>query len=66
MISRVASLATIIAGLSTVMLIGTVIQYTDPEAGFGFGYVMNKMIVPPDYFIDPRWRGLVDATYAAL
>jgi hypothetical protein len=27
---------------------------------------MNKMIVPPDYFIDPRWRGLVDATYAAL
>ena len=34
MISRVASLATIIAGLSTVMLIGTVIQYTDLEAGF--------------------------------
>ena len=34
MISRVASFAAIIAGLSTVMLIGTVIQYTDLEAGF--------------------------------
>ena len=37
-----------------------------PETGVGFGYVMNKMIMPPDYFIDPRWRGLIDATYAAL
>jgi len=34
MISRVASLATITAGLSTVMLIGTVIQYSDLEGGF--------------------------------
>src|SRR2546430_10806082 len=34
MISRVASLAAIIAGLSAVMLIGTVIQYSDVEAGF--------------------------------
>jgi CubicO group peptidase (beta-lactamase class C family) len=45
---------------------GGSIGFADPEAGIGFGYVMNKMIVPPDYFIDPRWRGLVDATYAAL
>ncbi len=45
---------------------GGSIGFADPEAGVGFGYVMNKMIVPPDYFIDPRWRGLVDATYAAL
>lgn len=45
---------------------GGSIGFGDPEAGIGFGYVMNKMIVPPDYFIDPRWRGLVEATYAAL
>jgi len=45
---------------------GGSIGFADPEAGIGFGYVMNKMIVPPDYFTDPRWRGLVDATYAAL
>ena len=45
---------------------GGSIGFADSEAGVGFGYVMNKMIVPPDYFIDPRWRGLVDATYAAL
>jgi CubicO group peptidase (beta-lactamase class C family) len=45
---------------------GGSIGFADPEAGVGFGYVMNKMIVPPDYFVDPRWRGLVDATYAAL
>jgi len=45
---------------------GGSIGFADPESGIGFGYVMNKMIVPPDYFIDPRWRGLVDATYAAL
>ena len=45
---------------------GGSIGFADPEAGLGFGYVMNKMIVPPDYFTDPRWRGLVDATYPAL
>jgi CubicO group peptidase (beta-lactamase class C family) len=45
---------------------GGSIGFADPAAGVGFGYVMNKMIVPPDYFIDPRWRPLVDATYAAL
>ncbi len=45
---------------------GGSIGFADPEARVGFGYVMNKMIMPPDYFIDPRWRGLVDATYAAL
>jgi len=45
---------------------GGSIGFADPESGIGFGYVMNKMIVPPDYFVDPRWRGLIDATYAAL
>jgi CubicO group peptidase (beta-lactamase class C family) len=45
---------------------GGSIGFADPTTGLGFGYVMNKMILPPDYFIDPRWRGLVDATYAAL
>jgi CubicO group peptidase (beta-lactamase class C family) len=45
---------------------GGSIGFADPTTGVGFGYVMNKMILPPDYFIDPRWRTLVDATYAAL
>lgn len=45
---------------------GGSIGFADPEAGVGFGYVMNKMIIPPDYFVDPRWRTLIDATYAAL
>jgi CubicO group peptidase (beta-lactamase class C family) len=45
---------------------GGSIGFADPEAGIGFGYVMNKMIIPPEYFVDPRWRSLVDATYAAL
>jgi hypothetical protein len=25
-----------------------------------------KMIIPREYFVDPRWRSLVDATDAAL
>ena len=45
---------------------GGSIGFADPESGIGFGYVMNKMIIPPEYFVDPRWRGLIDATYAAL
>ena len=45
---------------------GGSIGFADPNTGVGFGYVMNKMLLPPDYFIDPRWRPLVDATYAAL
>jgi CubicO group peptidase (beta-lactamase class C family) len=46
--------------------LGGSIGFADPEAGIGFGYVMNNMIIPPEYFTDPRWRGLIDATYAAL
>jgi CubicO group peptidase (beta-lactamase class C family) len=45
---------------------GGSIGFADPTTGVGFGYVMNKMILPPDYFVDPRWRTLVDATYASL
>jgi len=45
---------------------GGSIGFADPKTGVGFGYVMNKMILPPDYFVDPRWRSLVDATYVAL
>ena len=44
---------------------GGSIGFADPESGIGFGYVMNKMNIPPEYFVDPRWRGLIDATYAA-
>lgn len=45
---------------------GGSIGFADPENGVGFGYVMNKMIIAPEYFVDPRWRTLIDATYAAL
>ena len=45
---------------------GGSIGFADPNTGVGFGYVMNKMLLPPDYFVDPRWRTLVNATYAAL
>lgn len=39
--------------------------YADPEAGIGIGYVMNKMLIPPD-LVDPRWRPMVDAIYGSL
>ena len=37
----------------------------DPEAGLGFGYVMNNMHQGA-WLVDPRARALVDATYAGL
>ncbi|MEO2168502.1 MAG: serine hydrolase domain-containing protein [bacterium] len=37
---------------------------TDPEAGIGFGYVMNFM--GPHILLDPRARELIRATYASL
>ena len=45
---------------------GGSLGFADPTTAVGFGYVMNKMLLPPDYFVDPRWRSLVDAAYAAL
>jgi CubicO group peptidase (beta-lactamase class C family) len=41
--------------------------YADPEAGFGAGYVMNKMMLPdPANREDLRWRGMFDAIYASV
>ena len=42
---------------------GGSLAYADPDAGLGFGYVMNKMRLDPD---DPRALDLAAATYAAL
>ncbi len=39
--------------------------YADPEVGIGIGYVMNRMLMPPD-MIDPRWKPMVDAIYGSL
>jgi CubicO group peptidase (beta-lactamase class C family) len=44
---------------------GGSLGFADPDAGVGFGYVMNKMLLPPD-LIDPRWPPLIDALYESL
>ena len=44
---------------------GGSLGFADPDAGVGFGYVMNKMLLPPD-LIDPRWPPLVAAVYESL
>jgi CubicO group peptidase (beta-lactamase class C family) len=44
---------------------GGSLGFADPDAKVGFGYVMNKMLMPPDV-IDPRWAPLIDALYASL
>lgn len=44
---------------------GGSLGYADPDAGVGFGYVMNQML-PSDTLEDRRWRPLLDALYAAL
>jgi CubicO group peptidase (beta-lactamase class C family) len=39
----------------------------DPEAGFGVGYVMNKMMLAnPETRDDPRLRGMFDAIYESV
>jgi len=39
--------------------------YADPDANFGVGYVMNRMMLAGD-MIDPRWAGMLDAIYDAV
>jgi CubicO group peptidase (beta-lactamase class C family) len=43
---------------------GGSLGFADPEAGIGFGYVMNRMRLAAE--IDPRSAGLVKAVYACL
>ena len=45
--------------------LGGSIGFADLDARVGFGYVMNKMILPPD-LVDPRWPPLIDALYESL
>jgi CubicO group peptidase (beta-lactamase class C family) len=41
--------------------------FADPEARYGVGYVMNKMMLPnPENREDPRWRGMFDAIYKSV
>ena len=41
---------------------GGSLGYADPDAGVGFGYVMNRM--GPNILLDPRAIALVDSVYA--
>jgi CubicO group peptidase (beta-lactamase class C family) len=43
---------------------GGSLGFADPEAGVGFGYVMNRM--GPHILVDPRASALIDALYEAL
>jgi CubicO group peptidase (beta-lactamase class C family) len=43
---------------------GGSVGFADPEAGVGFGYVMNRM--GPHILVDPRASALIDALYEAL
>jgi len=41
--------------------------FADPEAKYGVGYVMNKMMLTdPENQEDPRWRGMFDAIYESV
>ena len=39
--------------------------YADPAKKIGVGYVMNRMLMPPN-LIDPRWKPMMDAIYASV
>jgi len=43
---------------------GGSIGFCDPDAGLGFGYVMNRM--GPRILLDPRAEALIEAVYASL
>ena len=43
---------------------GGSLGFADPDAGVGFGYVMNQM--SGGLGADPRWKPMIDAVYACL
>lgn len=43
---------------------GGSVAFADPDAGIGFGYVMNRM--GPHILLDPRAAALIDAVYRSL
>ncbi|MYD16184.1 MAG: beta-lactamase family protein [Chloroflexi bacterium] len=43
---------------------GGSLGFADPDAGIGFGYVMNQM--SGGLGADPRWKPMIDAVYASL
>lgn len=40
--------------------------FADPERKMGIGYAMNKMILPTNYMLDPRWETILNALNASL
>ena len=43
---------------------GGSLGFADPDAGIGFGYVMNQMSA--GLGADPRWKPMIDAVYASV
>lgn len=43
---------------------GGSLGFADPDAGIGFGYVMNQMSA--GLGADPRWKPMIDAVYASI
>jgi len=43
---------------------GGSLGFADPDAGIGFGYVMNQM--SSGLGADPRWKPMIDALYECL
>jgi len=44
---------------------GGSLGFADPDAGMGFGYAMNKMLLG-NGVSDPRWKPLIDAVYESI
>ena len=40
--------------------------FADPAAKIGMGYVMNRMILPENLMLDPRWEPLIHSVYESL
>lgn len=40
--------------------------FADPDRKLGIGYVMNKMVLPENYMVDPRWATIFAALDASF